>query len=423
MRYDEALTFNEFASRPLYYGLSFYPDPNNHLLNTLLIHVAYLALGNQPWVLRLPAFLGGILLVPATYALGRLLYGNLAAVLGAVLVAVSSYLVEYSTNARGYTLQTLCFVVLLVLVLVAVRRDSPTALLTAALVAAVGAYAVPTMLYAVLVAGAVAVVEARRTRLERIGVRHFAASGLVLGLGVLLAYLPVVLISGPDKLVLNRFVVPLDAQQLARELPQSLAQSWTLWNRDVPLPLAALVLGGFASASLVEARRGRIPLGLLAPGVCLAVVLLQRVAPFERVWLFLLPPYFVIASGGLASLVDGRWLGLVFGAILAFTTLTSGSILASPETGTFPDAETVARTLEGRLAADDAVVTTLPAALPELQYYFPRSGLATDSLVRAPENARRVFVVAALDASPNLPGRTTGEEVARLRSSKLLEYK
>ena len=46
MRYDEALTFNEFASRPLYYGLSFYPDPNNHLLNTLLVHVAFASLGN-----------------------------------------------------------------------------------------------------------------------------------------------------------------------------------------------------------------------------------------------------------------------------------------------------------------------------------------------------------------------------------------
>ena len=42
-------------------------------------------------------------------------------------MAVSSYLVEYSTNARGYTLQTLAFVVLLTLVSVAVRRDSSTA--------------------------------------------------------------------------------------------------------------------------------------------------------------------------------------------------------------------------------------------------------------------------------------------------------
>src|SRR5436309_12847509 len=56
IRYDEALTYNEFASRPLYYGLSFYPEPNNHLLNTLLVH-ALLGLGSQPWVLRVPALL------------------------------------------------------------------------------------------------------------------------------------------------------------------------------------------------------------------------------------------------------------------------------------------------------------------------------------------------------------------------------
>jgi hypothetical protein len=105
MRYDEALTFNEFASRPLYYGLSFYPDPNNHLLNTLLVHITSTVLGPQPWVLRLPAFAAGVLLVPATYALTHLLYGRPAAFLGAVLVAVSSYVVEYSTNSRGYTLQ------------------------------------------------------------------------------------------------------------------------------------------------------------------------------------------------------------------------------------------------------------------------------------------------------------------------------
>ena len=152
MRYDEALTFNEFASRPLYYALSFYPDPNNHLLNTLLMHFSAGALGSAPWVLRLPAFVAGVLLVPATYALAQLLYGPRAAFLSAVLVAVSSYLVEYSTNSRGYTLQALGFVALLGLVIVAVRRDSPTALLLAALVAALGAYAVPTMFYGVVVA-------------------------------------------------------------------------------------------------------------------------------------------------------------------------------------------------------------------------------------------------------------------------------
>src|SRR5204862_8224009 len=92
MRYDEALTFNEFASRPLYYGLSFYPDPNNHLLNTLLMYLAYVGLGNQPWVIRLPALLAGTLLVPSTYWLTRALPGsNGAAGLAALLVAASAF--------------------------------------------------------------------------------------------------------------------------------------------------------------------------------------------------------------------------------------------------------------------------------------------------------------------------------------------
>jgi len=36
----------------------------------------------------------------------------------------------------------------------------------------------------------------------------------------------------------------------------------------------------------------------------------------------------------------------------------------------FPDAEGVARSLRGQLQPDDAVVTLLPASLPQLQYYF-----------------------------------------------------
>jgi hypothetical protein len=405
MRYDEALTFNEFASRPLYYGLSFYPDPNNHLLNTLLMHVAYVALGNQTWVLRLPAFVAGVLLIPATYALTRLLFGTPgAAFLSATLVAVSSYLVEYSSNARGYTMQALCFVALLALVIEAVREDSPRALLLGAFVAALGAFAVPTMLYGVAVAAAWLVVEMRRRRPRHIGLAHVGASGLLAGECALLLYLPAVLVSGPDKLVANRFVVPLGAADLLQQLPRSLVQTWSLWNRDVPLLLIVLLVAGFALGTRADVSRGRMPIGVVAPAICVLLVMLQRVAPFERVWLFLLPLYFAIAGAGLARLVDGRLLGLAFGAILCFTTLTSGSILRSTETGSFPDAEAVARTLSGRLGGQDAVVTQLPASLPELQYYFPRFALSTDPLVRPPEQAARLYVISPPGAEPHFDG-------------------
>ena len=302
MRYDEALTFNEFASRPLYYALSFYPDPNNHLLNTLLVHFTSAALGPQPWVLRLPAFVAGVLLVPATYALTHLLYGRRAAFLSAVLVAVSSYVVEYSTNSRGYTLQALCFVTMFCLAVVAVRRDSPTALLLAALVAALGAYALPTMFYGVAIVAAWLVLEMRRANLSRISTSHLAVSGLVLGLVVTLTYLPVLLVSGADKLVSNRFVVPLDLAELSAELPRVACPHVGFLESRRPLVVSVMLVVGFAIAIIGEARQKRMPLGVLAPAVCLVIVLVQRVAPFERVWLFLLPLYFSVASGGLSRL-------------------------------------------------------------------------------------------------------------------------
>ena len=77
------------------------------------------------------------------------------------------------------------------------------------------------------------------------------------------------------------------------------------WNRDVPLPLAALLVIGFAIASVRPTRvQRRMPLGLLAPLVCLVSSLAQRVAPFERVWLFLLPLYFAIAAAGSRASCD-----------------------------------------------------------------------------------------------------------------------
>ena len=173
----------------------------------------------------------------------------------------------------------------------------------------------------------------------------------------------------------------------------------------------------------MELRAKQVPLGLLAPAVCLVLVLLQRVAPFERVWLFLLPLYFAVAAAGLARFVDGRLLAAVFGVAIGYFTLTSGAILRSDETGAFPDAEAVTQTLAPRIAPDDAVATQLPASLPELQYYFPRFGLATNVLVRPPEDAQNLWLLAPPGASPDVAGWKSVVEVQRYPSATLYELK
>jgi hypothetical protein len=289
-------------------------------------------------------------------------------------------------------------------------------LLLGAIVAAAGAYALPTMLYGVAIAAAYLLLRGSRRR-------DLLTVGVFLGLLVSVLYTPVIVISGQDKVIGNRFVVPLGLSELPGELAHSLAQTWSFWNRDIPFPLAALLLMGFTMATVEDVRRRRVPLGPLAVGVCLGLVLLQRVAPFERVWLFLLPLYLSLAAAGLARFVDGRILAPIFGVVMGYVTLTSGSILSSAETGVFPDAEAVAQILGPRLAPDDAVMTTLPASLPELQYYFPRAGLPTAVLVRSPDEAQNLWVITSPGTDPRADGWPSATEVARFSRSDLFELR
>jgi hypothetical protein len=83
MSHDEAETFVLFASRPLGTALSHYPFPNNHVFHTLLVHLSTGAFGNAPWVVRMPAFVAGLLLIPATFLAVERLYSRSAGLVAA----------------------------------------------------------------------------------------------------------------------------------------------------------------------------------------------------------------------------------------------------------------------------------------------------------------------------------------------------
>ena len=120
MRWDESDTFLSFASRPLFVGLTYY-TPNNHLFQTLLMHLSYKAFGISPVALRIPVLLAGILVVPLTYACIRLYRGRDTSLLAAALACASLPLIEYSTNARGYSIGTAFFLLLMLLGVLGLR--------------------------------------------------------------------------------------------------------------------------------------------------------------------------------------------------------------------------------------------------------------------------------------------------------------
>lgn len=107
MLYDEAFTYNIFASRPMLRIISDYQLPNNHIFHSLLVHFTTGIFGSQPWAVRLPAFLAGVWLIPAGYLVARAFFDRDTALLSAALTGFMPILVDYATNARGYSLMAL----------------------------------------------------------------------------------------------------------------------------------------------------------------------------------------------------------------------------------------------------------------------------------------------------------------------------
>ncbi|MGH3111022.1 MAG: glycosyltransferase family 39 protein [Gaiellaceae bacterium] len=408
MRYDESVTFVHYASRPWYIALTTYTAPNNHVFHSLLVHLSTFLPGGAPWAIRLPAFIAGVLLVPATYVAARALYGKHAALVAASLVAVSSVLVEYSTNARGYTLLALVFVLLVALAAHLQSSWNPADWLAFAVLGAIGFYTVPVMLYAF---GAVVVWLALSLwpRDRALITRRLLPSVLTTAVLTLLVYAPVVASSGIDALVANEFVQSLSWSTFTSELPDSLAALAEQWHRDVPLPIALVLAAGFLTAIAFHRRLSPFAISpaLAALAWVAPVLVIQRVVPFERVWLFLVPLYLLSAAAGIVFLLrpltarigGERTLAAVIAVVVAVSlgasAVASQSVYASEDTSTFRDGPQVAALLADRLRTDDKVLVAPPADAI-LEYQLGRRGLDAAELLywaRPGDSARFLAVV------------------------------
>ena len=175
-----------------------------------------------------------------------------------------------------------------------------------ALLGAIGFFTVPVMLYAFgTVVGWLAIEVWTRER--RLLLRRLLPSVVVTLVLTGLLYAPIIASSGLSALVSNEFVVALPWSTFSAELPDSLITIGRQWHRDVPLPLALVLGGGFVTAIVFHRRLSRflLPPAVVALAWIAPVVLAQRVVPFERVWLFLVPLYLLTAAAGILFVLRG----------------------------------------------------------------------------------------------------------------------
>jgi 4-amino-4-deoxy-L-arabinose transferase-like glycosyltransferase len=410
MRHDEAYTFLHYASAPLSVALSDYTYPNNHLFHTLLVWISTRLFGSSEIAIRLPAFVFGMLVVPATYRLARRFADRGASLLAMALAAVWPALVLYSTNARGYSFITLVFIGMLLLGDEIVERDTRGRWVALAVLFAMGMYTAPFMLYA---GGAVLtwilVEKARRDGIAaaRALLPGIVASAVLTAVITVLVNVPAVNRTGLASLVANKYVTALGPREFLSALPEfagSLKESLAL---GVPLPLLAVLVACAVAGVVVqdEERGRRLVLASAVLGWCALLLVATRRPPPGRVLLFLVPLFCVFAGRGMALVAE--WVALrtsvrvsaacatvavLFALVFGVSVVQRRVVFRTPETGTLADAPSIARYLLGELHPGDRIVVMNPSD-PPLDYYLLRIGKRRLDEINARGGAGRVFVV------------------------------
>ncbi|MDE3216392.1 MAG: hypothetical protein KGO03_08340 [Gemmatimonadota bacterium] len=409
MRYDESVTYLYFIGQPWATAIGGYEFPNNHLLYTVVAKLGVMLAGNAPWVLRLPAFVAGLAIVPLTFAVGRALYSSAAALIGTALAAAATQLVLFSASARGYAFVIAAYLALL-LVAERIRAagGTPRRWAAFALLAAAGLATIPVMLYPL---GAVCawfvltvVIEGGRAARRPLG--EMTAALLGAASLTVLAYLPIVRANGIAAVAANKFVTASPWPRFFYDFFARLAGVLVGWSEPYPWAVAVL-LGALAAVGIVRRRRvTRATVSpLLAAYVWSALLLLAtHRMPYARIWLWMLP-LVALAAGSAAELLLATARGARFrpalpavAGVLTVAGVAWGfardSLGTDADTGVFAAGAPLARVLVGVVQPGDRILAPIPANAP-LQYYLLRAGGDTALLSTPVANATREIIVLA----------------------------
>ena len=412
MGHDETYTFMAFASRGLRVVVTDYHLPNNHVFHTILVNLFYQLFGDSPAVIRLSAFIAGILIIPATYVVGKIFYEWKIGLAAASIVAALPVLIDYSTTARGYTIITLFSLLIITLAAYVKDHQNQIAWFSLVLISSLGLYTNPTMIYPIGMTFTWLILSSLVKDTDPdYGKKFyvyllFSILGIIILTGIL--YIPIFFVTGFQSVIGNEVIETLSWSDFTQSLLPRINNTWNEWNREIPPILSSIAIVGIVTSFFVPRlpKNRRVPL-ILAGFLWIATALfLQRVAPWPRIWLFLLPFFIIWISAGIIGLFTllimklpkSENLIMVFVSFLIVTPLVAGLIRTFPQytekINAQGEVEQVAGFLQDHLKEGDVVVVTSPDTVV-LKYYLRRNNLANEftDLVKGKQVTRSIVVV------------------------------
>ena len=260
LMHDEAYSMAIWGRSDLLFAVSDYHLPNNHVFHSFLVNLIYHFIGKTVPLLRLPVLVSGCLLIPAVWLLGRILYDDRTALIGAGLTAFAPFLVLYSVNARGYEIQALLSVVTVGLAVYTKRKNNIFAWFLLIVLSGLNFFTLPIALYPF---GGICVwlflnvvffdkksVYGNRTRLFK----YLITAGLCVSALSMLLYVPLLRYSGWDSFFGNIYIGGTESGTFGETLVSRLVDNLHAFFDTLPVPVMIFIAAGLLLSPFVFRR-------------------------------------------------------------------------------------------------------------------------------------------------------------------------
>ncbi|MBQ6480108.1 MAG: glycosyltransferase family 39 protein, partial [Anaerolineaceae bacterium] len=354
LMHDEAYSMAIWGRSDLFFAISDYHLPNNHVFHSVLVNLIYHHIGKTVPLLRLPVFISGCLLIPAVWLLGRLFYREVTGLIAAGFTAFAPFLVFYSHNARGYEIQAFLTVLTVGLVVYAKRKRNLFSWVLLILFSALNFFTLPIALYpfgGICVWLFLNVIFYKKNNIWRNRwqmLKYLVFMGISVSILSMLLYVPLLSVSGWDSFFGNIYIGGTEAATFGETMIsrvkdnlQAFTESWPLFVNlfiGVGLILSLFSFRKNSKESLSFGLALFIWMGLLIP--------IQRPNLWPRTLLFLHPFFLLFASSGLSVLLKNKQMKYFAVCIYACLILTAGISQMTVISETGPDERAVKMIVE-----------------------------------------------------------------------------
>ena len=386
--HDEAKTFYAFISKSWIETITNYYVPNNHVFHSILSRFSFLTFGNNEWAIRLPVFFTGCFTVIFCYLSTRSLFNKNIALILTAFTANGIPLVNYSVNARGFILNTLFFLLLLLITKELNKRYNVILYFFSIIIASIGLWTIPAMIMPIFFIFYWFLLSGNLKSLVDRSLKSFSAFFLI-GILTFFFYSPIILRATNIKILMS--IKPMSFSTISGLLPHQLFVYWefftTGYSQNIKFIIVALLIIG-ANYHLKHKKSRDLFSSLLL--TIFSIFFILKIIPPDRSLLFLYPVFWIYVSTGIYTILllitkiinkdinhISNYLSIIIFCYTFVLCIENGATIGRYQDQTCIEAEKIILDIKDELKINQKVIASSPLAGP-LRYYLLKNNIPED---------------------------------------------